>query len=538
MSDNKAARLDAGFEHDTISAGGRITTHLVVDIEALASKLETRASLAVAFAIDISGSMQGEPLDHVRESLVRLIDLLGDDDRASLTVFSDSASPVFPLSQMTQDNRASAKRRIRRLESQSSTNIEAGLAMARASLPDRERHERQVVALLSDGVPNVGAASPEALAGLAAGFRPDVSVTTLGYGHHHQEDVLHAIAEGGGGSYVFIPDPEECEVELATAIGAQKDIAIDGVEVVIRPRDGVTLDEVLLASSPRFSPDGMIVRVPDMPEGEKRSVAFKLTMTPPSAPGPWRPVEVELRYRLAGSQNVVSKTLEVELPVSRTAKLSPARNAMVLVARADRVMKEARTIADRGNYDSAAALVRGFMAEVENAPGYVSGDGSPLSETYEQLLDDAVAYETRPSAESYRNYKRSQLGVDLGAGGGHRQFKGASGQSRLYRDAVAGDLPEARLIVEIGPNAGDVIELDKTTITFGRAGDNDLVLSSGQISRRHFRVVGIKGAFTVVDLGSTSGTQVNGRHVSRPWPLRPGDRIQAGEWTIRYEQSS
>ena len=58
-----------------------------------------------------------------------------------------------------------------------------------------------------------------------------------------------------------------------------------------------------------------------------------------------------------------------------------------------------------------------------------------------------------------------------------------------------------------------------------------------EISRHHARIARSGGAFMIEDLGSTNGTFVNGRRISKPEILSPGDRIQVGATTLVVQVS-
>ncbi len=76
------------------------------------------------------------------------------------------------------------------------------------------------------------------------------------------------------------------------------------------------------------------------------------------------------------------------------------------------------------------------------------------------------------------------------------------------------------------------------TFSLGRAKDNNVVLTSAKVSRRHALVHAQGDAeFSLVDLGSSNGTHLNGRRVVQPITLQPGDVIQIGEQSLvfRYE---
>ena len=75
-------------------------------------------------------------------------------------------------------------------------------------------------------------------------------------------------------------------------------------------------------------------------------------------------------------------------------------------------------------------------------------------------------------------------------------------------------------------------EFDKNEITVGRVQGNDIILAKGNVSKRHARVALENGQLLLEDLNSTNGTYVNGRRLSEPYTLRPGDRIFIGDFVI------
>ena len=73
-----------------------------------------------------------------------------------------------------------------------------------------------------------------------------------------------------------------------------------------------------------------------------------------------------------------------------------------------------------------------------------------------------------------------------------------------------------------------------TRRTIGRHADSTIVVDDPRVSRRHAAVRPVTGGHLVVDLGSTNGTTVNGQPIDEQ-TLQPGDEIQVGETTLRYE---
>jgi pSer/pThr/pTyr-binding forkhead associated (FHA) protein len=73
-------------------------------------------------------------------------------------------------------------------------------------------------------------------------------------------------------------------------------------------------------------------------------------------------------------------------------------------------------------------------------------------------------------------------------------------------------------------------------LTIGRDAENDLVVPSNAVSRRHAALSFREGRWYVEDRGSYNGTFLNGTRVnpSTPLPLRHADRIEIGGETILF----
>lgn len=71
--------------------------------------------------------------------------------------------------------------------------------------------------------------------------------------------------------------------------------------------------------------------------------------------------------------------------------------------------------------------------------------------------------------------------------------------------------------------------------TIGRHPGNAIVLEDPSVSGEHAEIVWERGRWWVRDTGSTNGTQVNGVRVGTPAPLRPGDLVQFGRVSGRFQ---
>jgi len=75
--------------------------------------------------------------------------------------------------------------------------------------------------------------------------------------------------------------------------------------------------------------------------------------------------------------------------------------------------------------------------------------------------------------------------------------------------------------------------LDRRRSVLGRARDADIQIEDPNVSRRHVEIVQEGSAYWLVDLGSTNGTEVDGRRVQRA-RLTDGLRFTIGETTVTF----
>ena len=85
---------------------------------------------------------------------------------------------------------------------------------------------------------------------------------------------------------------------------------------------------------------------------------------------------------------------------------------------------------------------------------------------------------------------------------------------------------------------GRVVPLTSRRVVVGRSRECDVQVEDGNVSRRHFELVREGPSdWVVIDLGSTNGTEVNGRRVSGRKQLGDGDRITIGSTELVFGRS-
>lgn len=515
---------------------------IAIELAASGAPLEGRRPAArTVLALDVSASMKGEPLAQVIRSVDRILDALDGGESATdevgIVAFSENATRVVEPVRVDAAGKRLVRSRVSRLFAESGTNIEAGLHRSAEMLAGTPASMRRGVVLLSDGAPNVGAHTAEALREVVRRHRPGISFFALGYGADHSEDVLSSIGDAGGGGYEFVQDPATCARSFARALGAQGDVVASGIELVLSPADGVELVRFVGSEDTRFSREGVVVSLADMVNGARRFVVAELRVR---APGKERFVadllEATVRWRSPGSvEEPTSLSARATLEVAEhDPVLVPEAARRVLLARADEARASARALADRGQFGGAAAGLRALMTEIELLPGWVTNDGTPLAEAYELLVDEATAFERRPSLEAYAAFRKATVGSKLAATVPSAARSRGDASQKLI-EHVAGDCPEGWLVVIDGSNV--VRHPLREECVIGRTNDADIRVESAQVSRRHAEVFANAGAYWIADLGSTNPTIVNGNDLGRvPHKLEPGDVVLVGDVELRYEE--
>ncbi len=82
---------------------------------------------------------------------------------------------------------------------------------------------------------------------------------------------------------------------------------------------------------------------------------------------------------------------------------------------------------------------------------------------------------------------------------------------------------------------GRDVSLDQGVTVIGRSGGCDIVVDDPNVSRRHAEIRRMGEGYSLVDLGSTNGTEVNGQRVGET-SLMNGDVIGVGTTRLTFER--
>lgn len=92
---------------------------------------------------------------------------------------------------------------------------------------------------------------------------------------------------------------------------------------------------------------------------------------------------------------------------------------------------------------------------------------------------------------------------------------------------------EAVLVIKKGPVIGQRIPLTQDELMIGRDPQSDLFLNDITVSRKHAKLVYLKGNVEIKDVGSLNGTYVN-NELTESSKLKSGDEIQIGKFVLVF----
>jgi len=214
-----------------------VTTVIDMSCPQQESPDERTYSLNLAVVLDISGSMKGTKLENCKTAIEDLLQtVIQKGDTFHIVVYATNARVVVDDAGFGDLEDAIARLRV--VDTEDNTNIEAGLKLAFAQLrkvPDSEdecegevtlketpRAEKTVVKrvmFFSDGNANRGIRSTDALTHLVASEKEsqNLQLTSFGVGSKYNDALMRALADAGSAPFYYIETDDAIPVIVKNA---------------------------------------------------------------------------------------------------------------------------------------------------------------------------------------------------------------------------------------------------------------------------------------------------------------------------------
>lgn len=255
---------------------------LRVAVTAQADRHDRRLPLNLCLVLDHSGSMHGQPLETVKQAALGLIDQLTPVDRLSVIAF-DHQAKIIVDNQAVQDGGAIAKR-IQTLKSAGGTAIDEGIKLGIQETAKGKEDRVSHIFLLTDGENEHGDNDRCLKLGQVASDY-GLTIHSLGFGDHWNQDVLEAIAASANGSLTYIEDPSQALNAFAQLFQRMASVGLTNAYLLLELAPAVRLAEmkpvaqvapetVDLTASP--SGTGFEIRLGDVMTDQERILLLNL----------------------------------------------------------------------------------------------------------------------------------------------------------------------------------------------------------------------------------------------------------------------
>ncbi|MCK5096493.1 MAG: VWA domain-containing protein, partial [Desulfobacteraceae bacterium] len=160
-------------------------------------------------------------------------------DIFSLVVYDSNVHTIIPAQSVRNINQIIS--RINRIYAGGSTALFGGVSQGASEIRKYigSEHVHRII-LVSDGLANVGPASPVELGRLGAALiKENISVTTIGVGYDYNEDLMTRLSQKSDGNSYFVETGSELPQIFAAELGDVLNVVAKKVKVIISMPDGV-----------------------------------------------------------------------------------------------------------------------------------------------------------------------------------------------------------------------------------------------------------------------------------------------------------
>ena len=215
---------------------------LAISMSAIAQEeFDRNVPLNLCLILDHSGSMNGRPLETVKKAANRLVDKLSPEDRLSVVVFDHRAKVL--VSNQIIDNPDRIKQQINKLSVGGGTAIDEGLRLGIEELAKGKKETISQAFLLTDGENEHGDNNRcLKFADLAASY--NLTLNTLGFGDHWNQDILEQIADVGSGTLSYIQQPDQAVEQFSRLFQRMQAVGLTNAYLLLSVMPKVRLAEL------------------------------------------------------------------------------------------------------------------------------------------------------------------------------------------------------------------------------------------------------------------------------------------------------
>jgi Ca-activated chloride channel homolog len=229
--------------------------------------------LNLCLVIDCSGSMQGVPLETVKQAAEQLIAQLSPHDRISVVSFDHQASVVV-ANQLVGADLGEITAKIKGLQARGGTSIDEGIKLGIKEMVSAGTEAISQAFVLTDGE-NEHGDNTRCIKLAEFATESKITLNTLGFGEHWNQNILEKIADVGAGILAYIEKPEKALVEFGRIFRRIQAVGLTNAYLQIELAPKVRLAE--LKPVAQVAPE--TIELPVQTEGDKYLVRLGDLMT-------------------------------------------------------------------------------------------------------------------------------------------------------------------------------------------------------------------------------------------------------------------
>lgn len=208
---------------------------------------EKKSNVELICVIDISGSMRGEKIKLVKQSLKILIEMMGEKDKLGLVLFNQQAYKLLDLTYVTDKNKKNIISLIDSINVGGGTYILSGLEMAVNMFKENKREEKNffdkfitssAMILLSDGNDNImnHIEIGNGLKNLTKDMKLFFTLHAFGYGEDHDPNIMNTLANIRDGAFYFVQDYKKVIEYFVNVLGACMSMISENAKIFIKSK--------------------------------------------------------------------------------------------------------------------------------------------------------------------------------------------------------------------------------------------------------------------------------------------------------------
>ena len=413
-----------------LEAADKVT--LMLDLTAPANPAQsTRPGQAIQVVLDRSGSMEGQPLDAAKGSLLKLVSRLAPQDAFGLVAFDDSALVIVPTRTMADHHMPSLRKSIRDLQTGGSTDISAGYLMGLRELTRVQATGGSTLLVISDGHANAGEQDPKFFQEVSTKSATErVTTSTIGLGNGYDETILEALAQGGGGAHRFAGSIDEAVGAIAAEVDDLLDKTIVNAVLRITPTSAMSgAPAIEIVQRLPYWKDGetFVVQLGDLYSGENRRFIIDLDVPGIASLGLCKIADITIEYLDLAQRQEISVTMPVNVNVV-PGDVAAGRIADPIV-RAERLILEAQTAKSlavdellNGKIKEASSRLKGAASSLRREASLIpvtdersaeslaiiKAEADEIDVLAQTAQDQDVMYSSKRMTESYSRKTRSR----------------------------------------------------------------------------------------------------------------------------------